>query len=72
MVFEIYPQTASTQITTGTRLGFQVIDLDSIAIELQQENISIVTKPTESEWGRRSVVIDPDGHKVELTQQKRS
>lgn len=68
IIFEIYPQIAKTESTTGTRLGFQVINLDSLVIKLQQEDISIVAKPTESEWGRRSVVIDPDGHRVELTQ----
>jgi lactoylglutathione lyase len=66
LVFEIYPQITNTQITTATRLGFQVSDLDSIGMKLQQENISIVTQPTESEWGRRSVVIDPDGHRIDF------
>jgi lactoylglutathione lyase len=68
MTFEIYPQTAKIGTTTGTRLGFQVLDLDSIIIKLEKEDISIIAKPTKSEWGLRSVVIDPDGHRVELIQ----
>jgi lactoylglutathione lyase len=68
MTFEIYPQTDKTEITTGIRLGFQVIDLDSIVIKLQKEDISIIIKPTKSEWGLRAVVVDPDGHRVELIQ----
>ena len=72
LIFEIYPQTAKAESTTGTRLGFQVSDLDSLLIRLEYEDVSIVSKPIESEWGRRSIVIDPDGHKVELTQSTRS
>jgi lactoylglutathione lyase len=68
LTFEIYPQIANADTTKGTRLGFQVINLDSIVFKLQQEGVSIVVKPTESEWGRRAVVLDPDGHRVELIQ----
>jgi lactoylglutathione lyase len=68
ITFEIYPQTAQTEPTTGTRLGFQVSDVDSLMIRLQQEDITVITKPTDSEWGRRAVVIDPNGHRVELIQ----
>jgi lactoylglutathione lyase len=68
ITFEIYPQTDQADITTGTRLGFQVSDLASLVIRLQKEDITVITKPTASEWGKRSVVIDPDGHRVELIQ----
>jgi lactoylglutathione lyase len=44
------------------------LNLDSLMIRLQQEDITVITKPTDSEWGRRAVVIDPDGHRVELIQ----
>lgn len=68
VTFEIYPQTARMEVTTGTRLGFQVLDLDAIVIELQKEDVIFITKPSMSEWGRRAVVVDPDGHRIELTQ----
>lgn len=32
--FEIYPQTAQRGTITGTRLGFQVFDVDSLVIRL--------------------------------------
>jgi lactoylglutathione lyase len=70
LTFEIYPHTAKAESTTGTRLGFRVLDLDEIVIKLQQEGVSIILQPTSSEWGRRAVVIDPDRHRVELTQGK--
>jgi lactoylglutathione lyase len=66
--FEIYPQTAKMGTTTGARLGFQVLDVDSLVIKLQQENVTVITKPSASKWGRRAVVVDPDGHRVELIQ----
>lgn len=66
--FEIYPQTAQGGTTTGTRLGFQVSDVDSLVIRLQKENITVITKPSISEWGLRAVVVDPDGHRIELIQ----
>jgi lactoylglutathione lyase len=66
--FEIYPQTARRGTTIGTRLGFQVFDVDSLVIRLQKENVTVITKPSVSEWGRRAVVVDPDGHRIELTQ----
>jgi lactoylglutathione lyase len=68
IVFEIYPQTAKAEVTTGTRLGFKVINLASLIVKLQQENVPVIAKPTESEWGQRAVVVDPDGHRVELVQ----
>jgi lactoylglutathione lyase len=66
--FEIYPQTAQMGSTTGTRLGFTVLDVDSLVVRLQQENIAVISKPSNSEWGRRAVVVDPDGHRIELIQ----
>jgi lactoylglutathione lyase len=67
--FEIYPQTARMGATTGTRLGFQVLDVDSLVIRLQKADVTVITKPSVSEWGRRAVVVDPDGHRIELIQQ---
>jgi lactoylglutathione lyase len=67
-IFEIYPQTARSESTIGTRLGFQVFDIDSLVISLQKEDVKVIVKPIASEWGRRAVVVDPDGHRVELIQ----
>jgi len=66
-VFEIYPKTEKSGSTRATRLGFGVDDVDLVVDRLAAEGYTVVSPPADSEWGRRAVVRDPDGHKVELT-----
>jgi lactoylglutathione lyase len=66
VTFEIYPQTLQSASTAGTRLGFQVGDVNAIMTKL--DAAAVITLPILSEWGFRAVVVDPDGHRVELTQ----
>jgi lactoylglutathione lyase len=68
VTFEIYPYRTEAVPTTATRLGFQVSSVDDIVDELQRYGALIVSPPADSDWGRRAVVADPDGHRVELTQ----
>lgn len=68
-VFELYPQKSPAQSTASTRLGFRVLDLEAVIGELRQINVTIVSEPSDSEWGRRAVVKDFDGHSVDLVQQ---
>ncbi len=65
-VFEIYPQKNADEITTNTRIGFNVNDVDGVVELLREVHATIVTEPTDTEWGRRAVVKDFDGHTVEL------
>jgi lactoylglutathione lyase len=65
-VFEIYPQTAKSQPTTGARVGFKVRSVDETVQALSQLGAVITTPAADSEWGRRAVVKDLDGHTVEL------
>lgn len=65
-VFEIYPQRHSADTTTNVRLGFNVDDVDGVVALLRDIGATVVTQPTDSEWGRRAVVRDFDGHTVEL------
>lgn len=65
-VFEIYPQRNAEDTTTNTRLGFNVDDVDGILDLLREIDATIVAQPTDTEWGRRAVVKDFDGHTVEL------
>lgn len=65
-IFEIYPQRSPDQNTTNVRIGFNVDDVDGIVELLQRIGGTIVSKPADSEWGRRAVVKDFDGHTVEL------
>jgi lactoylglutathione lyase len=65
-VFEIYPQKNASDITSNTRIGFNVDDVDGAIVLLRQIDATIVTEPNDTEWGRRAVVKDFDGHTVEL------
>jgi lactoylglutathione lyase len=65
-VFEIYPQKHDEPTSAGTRIGFSVSSLDSILKILVSVNARVVSGPTATSRGRRAVVCDPEGHKVEL------
>jgi lactoylglutathione lyase len=67
-VFELYPATTSQPVTTSTRIGFAVGNVDEAATRLGAfTGAKLVIAPHDSEWGRRAVVADPDGHRIELT-----
>ena len=65
-VFEIYPSTEKSPPTSGTRIGFIVGSVNQLVPILEEIGAVILTPPTDSEWGRRAVVKDLDGHVVEL------
>ena len=65
-VFEIYPATTKFPPSISTRIGFEVDSCDEVVSLLEDEGFAIASDPTDSPWGRRAVVIDPDGHKVEV------
>ena len=65
-VFEIYPATPNGPSTLGTRIGFRVPSVDAALAALTDYPGTVVAPPKDSEWGRRAVVADPDGHRVEL------
>jgi predicted enzyme related to lactoylglutathione lyase len=69
VVLEIYPRTA-TAITTSVRLGFQVPSLDAAVAALEEVGADLIAAPAESPWGRRAIVADLDGHRIELTESK--
>jgi len=66
-VFELYPATAEQSVSSSTRIGFAVPNVDDAAAKLSSfAGAKLVTAPKDSEWGRRAVVADPDGHRIEL------
>jgi predicted enzyme related to lactoylglutathione lyase len=67
-VFELYPLSPDGQSTLGARIGFRVPSVDAALAALADCPGAVVTPARDSEWGRRAVVADPDGHRVELTQ----
>jgi catechol 2,3-dioxygenase-like lactoylglutathione lyase family enzyme len=68
VVFEIYPRKGETDSTIAARIGFQVASLDVLVAKLEKHGAPIISSPQDSLWGRRAVVSDPDGHRVELTE----
>ncbi len=68
-VFELYPMPADGASTLGTRIGFSIRSLDAAIAALADYSGAILVPPKDSEWGRRAVVIDPDGHRVNCYQQ---
>jgi lactoylglutathione lyase len=67
-VFEIYPSTPSFPPSVGTRVGFRVPSLDNVIAALAYYPGSIISEPKTSPWGYRAVVVDPDGHHIELVE----
>jgi len=65
--FEIYPLADNATPTTETRIGFAVNHVDDVFARLVEAGGKSVSSPKQSPWGRRAVVCDPDGHRVELT-----
>lgn len=65
-VFELYPLRPSDTPTTGTRIGFHVDEVDHLVEFVAAVGATLVVPPHDSEWGRRAVVKDLDGHTVEL------
>lgn len=68
-VFELYPFSPDGPSTLGTRIGFSVPSLDAAIAAISEYPGAIISPPKDSEWGRRAVIADPDGHRIELLQQ---
>jgi len=68
LVFEIYPASSPDQATSGIRIGFTVQSLNVTHARLIHAGAVEVSAPSNSQWGQRSVITDPDGHRVELLQ----
>jgi lactoylglutathione lyase len=66
-VFEIYPR-GNGPTTAGVRLGFRVESVAAAFSAAEQLGAEIASPPKESEWGLRAVIVDPDGHRVEISQ----
>lgn len=67
-VFEFYPLLPNSEPTLGTRIGFSVPSVDAALAALSDYPDAVLTPAKDSEWGRRAVISDPDGHKIELLQ----
>ncbi len=67
VVLELYPLCKDqTPVDTTLRLGLTVTNLNGVVESLVAAGARIARPPADSEWGRRAVVVDPDGRSVEL------
>lgn len=65
-LLEIYPLRDGQTPTTSVRLGFRVHAIDSCIQKILTAGGNVIEQVHSSEWGRRAVVQDPEGHKIEL------
>lgn len=65
-ILEFYP--ATTTPIQPVRFGLRVPNLDTAIASFQDAPEAIVSPPKQTPWGRRALLKDPDGHKIELTQ----
>lgn len=65
-VFEIYPANNENETTISTRLGFSVPSLTNTMARLRGLDATVLAEPSNTPFGRRAVVKDFEGHKVEL------
>ena len=65
-IFEIYPSNGANESTVSTRLGFSVPSLTNALGQLRELDATVLIEPCDTEFGRRAVVKDFEGHKVEL------
>jgi len=70
--FEIYPLKSANESTVFTRLGFSVPSLTNALAQLRAVNAIVLAEPADTPFGRRAVVKDFEGHKVELYEDKNS
>jgi len=68
MIFELYPL-GDHPPTVSTRIRFKVDDIDTTLTTILAHGATLVTPARDSPWGRRAVVADPDGHRVELVEE---
>lgn len=66
VVFEIYPRRSDADSTSAVRIGFTVESIESVLANVGSAPGAVVTPPKTTQWGRRAVVQDPDGHTIEL------
>jgi lactoylglutathione lyase len=75
VVVEIYPGEPAAPLgrkaAGATMLGFQVPSVDTAVRSAKQTGAMVTTEPMDSDWGRRAVVIDPDGRAIELNEPKK-
>lgn len=50
----------------GTELAFMTDDVDGLYVDWQSRGLAIAQPPTELDFGRTFVALDPDGHRLRV------
>jgi predicted enzyme related to lactoylglutathione lyase len=68
VVVELYPRSSGLDRTNPMRVGFFVSKVDEAVAACQSSGGRLIAEAKDSPWGRRAIVEDPNGHKVELVE----
>ena len=71
LVFEIYAQRNKNDDTTSMRFGYLVDSIENTLERINGFAFTVISDPKDSSWGKRMVLDDPDGHRIELTEPKK-
>jgi len=75
-VLEIFPGEPAAPLNRkaggATMLGFSVGSVDEAVSAIKDLGAQVVTAPSDSPWGRRAVIVDPDGRAIELSAAKQN
>jgi lactoylglutathione lyase len=76
IVLEMFPGEPASPLNRkaggATMLGFSVASVDEAVSAVKTLGAQVVTAPSDSPWGRRAVVVDPDGRGIELSEPKKN
>ncbi len=54
----------------GVLVAFRVSEMDEVYKALRRKRVRFYKKPTEEEWGRHAIILDPDGYMISLAEPK--
>jgi predicted enzyme related to lactoylglutathione lyase len=66
-VLELYPLDGEPD-SVGVRLGFRVASVEAVVQAARREGQSVLSPPRRTPWGYRAVLADPDGRRVEVSE----
>jgi predicted enzyme related to lactoylglutathione lyase len=68
VALQIYPAGSMTTKSTNVRIGFTTEKINRAVDVAQKAGAKVLSEPTDSPWGTKAVVADPDGNKIEFLQ----
>ena len=70
-ISEVAPEQAPDQhLTSSATIGFRVDSVEKAFLAAKAAGAWIVREPQDLPWGRRAIVLDPDGRPVEFSERR--